>query len=69
MHFPLSATEIMTWLGATAFTLLVTSEIISPWYGQIGLFIDKRKFKGVAIFFFAVFLVSVFIQVYEIFTY
>lgn len=69
VQFPLSGVEITLWLGATAVILLITSEIISPWYGQLGLLIDKRKLRRAGFVFLILFLLVVFAQIYEIFTY
>lgn len=69
MQFPLSEAEITLWLGATVIILLVTSEIISTYYGRIGLLINKRNLRRITLVFFILFLLDIFIKVYEIFTY
>ena len=69
MPFPLSTSEILLWLGATAILLLITSELLSSSYGQINILIDKKRLHQIAIIFVLVFLFYAVTLIYEIFTY
>ena len=68
MRFPLTSADILLWLGLTAILLWVTSELISPYYGQIGLLINKKRLRLVASIFLILFLLDVLIYINEIFT-
>jgi len=48
MRFPLTFLDINLWLAAIALILLATSEILSPYYGRTGIFLDRRKLRIVA---------------------
>ncbi|MDH5689831.1 MAG: hypothetical protein OEY81_00160 [Candidatus Bathyarchaeota archaeon] len=41
MRLPLSLWDIALWLAFAAITLLMTSGLLSPYYGRIGLIIEK----------------------------
>jgi len=69
MQFPLTLAEMMLWLGVTAFLLLITSEALSPYYGQVNLLIDKKKLRVTALILSILFLLVAFVRIYEIFTY
>jgi len=43
MNFPLGFWDINIWLAVTAIILLITSELISPYYGKTNLLINKKK--------------------------
>ena len=64
MRLPLSLADMTLWLGITAILLLITSEFISPYYGRIGILIEKRKLRQIASTFSALFLLSALIQIY-----
>ena len=69
LSFPLSSVEITLWLGLTAVLLLVTSELISPYYGRTGMVISKKKFRQVALILSLLFFVKILVEIYTIFTY
>jgi len=47
----------------TAIILLITSELISPYYGRMNLPINKRRLKNVSLGLGALFLVTVVIRI------
>jgi len=66
MQFPLTFTDISLWLAITAIILLITSELISPYYGRANLLIDKRKLRTTALTMGILFMLTVAIRIYEI---
>jgi hypothetical protein len=68
MSFPLSFWDISLWLAVTAIILLITSELISPYYGKINLLINKKRIKNVALIMSTLFLITVAIRIYGIIT-
>lgn len=49
MQFPLTFSDISLWLAITAMILLITSELISPYYGRINLLINKGRLRTAAL--------------------
>ena len=43
MQFPLGFWDISLWLAVTAIILLITTELISPYYGKTNILINKKK--------------------------
>ena len=68
MNFPLSFLDISLWLAVTAIILLITSELISPYYGKINLLINKKRLKRAALIVSILFLMTVAIRIYEMIT-
>lgn len=66
MQFPLSFWDISLWLAVTAVILLVTSELISPYYGKSKVLINKQRLRNAALIVGILFLVTVIIRMYEI---
>ena len=66
MDFPLSFWDISLWLAITAIILLVTSELISPYYGKKNLIVNKKRLRNTALAVSALFLVTVAIRVVSI---
>jgi len=66
MDFPLSFWDISLWLAVTAIILLITSELISPYYGKTSLLINKKRLRNVALIMSILFLITVAIRIYEI---
>ena len=56
------------WLAVTAIILLITSELISPYYGKTNLLINKKRLRNVALTMSILFLITVAIRIYEIIT-
>lgn len=48
MTFPIDYWDIIFLLAVTSLILLVTSELLSPYYGKLNLVINKNKIKNVA---------------------
>ena len=63
MDFPLSFWDISLWLAITAIILLITSELISPYYGKTNLLINKKRLRNVAIIVSTLFLITVAIRI------
>ena len=68
MQFPLTFWDISLWLAITAIILLAISELISPYYGQTNLIINKKRLRGAALLLGILFMITVLIRVYEIIT-
>jgi hypothetical protein len=61
--FPLSLWDVSLVLAATSIVLLVTSEILSPYYGAVNLKINEKRLKNSAIATSILFLVTVAIRI------
>jgi len=59
MDFPLYLSDISLLLAVESIVLLITSELISPYYGAVNLKISKKKLRNAAIGMSALFLVTV----------
>jgi hypothetical protein len=59
MDSPLSFWDISLWLAVAATILLITSELISPYYGKTGLLINKKRLRSAALVTSAMFLITV----------
>ena len=68
MNFPLSFWDISLWLAVTAIVLLITSELISPYYGKANILINKKRLRNVALTTGILFLITVAIRIYGIIT-
>jgi hypothetical protein len=68
MGFPLSFWDISLWLVVTAIILLITSELISPYYGKTNLLINKKRLRNTAIIVSLLFLITVAIRIATIIT-
>jgi hypothetical protein len=66
MVFPLSFWGISLWLATTAIILLITSELISPYYGKTNLLINRRKLRNVALAVSILFLMTVAVRIVTI---
>lgn len=53
-------------LAVTAIILLVTSELVSPYYGKTKIPIDKQKLKNAKLIVEILFLVTIIIRIYAI---
>ena len=63
MGFPLTFWDISLWLAVTAIILLITSELISPYYGKTNLLINKKRLRNVSIIVSTLFLITVAIRI------
>jgi hypothetical protein len=66
MQFPLGFWDISLLLAITAIILLVTSELLSPYYGKTGIQINKKRLKNTALAFSILFLTTVAIRIISI---
>jgi hypothetical protein len=63
MDFPLDFWSISLWLAVTAIILLITSELLSPYYGKVNIRINRKKLKNVALFTSILFLITVAVRI------
>ena len=68
LSFPLSFWDISLWLAVTAIILLITSELISPYYGKTNILINKKRLRQTALTIGILFLITVTIRIYGIIT-
>jgi hypothetical protein len=66
MSFPLSFWDISLWLAIAAIILLITSELVSPYYGKTNLFINWKRLRNVASTVSILFLITVAIRIASI---
>lgn len=66
MPFPLSFWEVSLWLAVTSIILLAASELLSPYYGQTNLIINKKRLRQTALALGVLFLITVAIRLYAI---
>ena len=66
MTFPLTLWDVSLLLAITAIVLLVTSELLSPYYGTANLKINKKRLKNAAITTSIMFLMTVTIRIASI---
>jgi len=66
MQFPLDLLDVSLWLAFMGVILLITSEIISPYYGKTPILIEKRRLRKIALIVGSIFIFTVLIQVYSI---
>jgi len=66
MEFPPSFWDISLWLAVTAIVLLVTAELLSPYYGRANVTVDTRRLRNIALTVSILFLATVVIHVYQI---
>jgi hypothetical protein len=63
---PLSLWDLSLWTAITAIILLITSELLSPFYGKTGIMIDRKRLRFVALAVALLFLATVAYRIYEI---
>jgi hypothetical protein len=63
MTFPLNLWDISLLLAITAIVLLITSELISSYYGRASILINKRRLRNTAITVSTLFLITVAIKI------
>jgi len=68
MGFPLTFWDISLWLAVTAIILLITSELISPYYGKTNILINKKRLRNVSLIVSTLFLITVAIRIATIIT-
>ncbi len=63
MTIPLSTDDLSLLFAVTAIILLVTSELISPYYGKINVKINRKRLRNSAILFSILFLTTVAVKI------
>lgn len=63
MSIPLGFDDVSLWLAIIALILLITSELLSPYYGRINIAINRRKLRHVALITSLLFLVTVAVRI------
>jgi len=63
---PLTVGDISLWSAVMAIILLVTSELVSPYYGRTGLVIDRRRLRLAALLVAFIFLAIVVFRVFQL---
>jgi hypothetical protein len=66
MMFPLNFWDISLLLAITAAILLVTSELLSSYYGKVNILINKKKLKNAAITTSILFLITATLRIISI---
>ncbi len=62
-QFPLSFWDTSLLLAVTSIVLLITSEMLSPYYGRKNLLVDKKRLRQVSMVFSIMFLATVAINI------
>ena len=63
MMFPLGFWDISFLLAVTAIILLITSELLSPYYGKTNTLLNKQRLKNTALATSSLFLITVVIRI------
>lgn len=63
MNFPLNTDDVSLLLAITALILIVTSELLSPYYGKINLRLNRRRLRNAALAFSIMFLATVALRI------
>jgi hypothetical protein len=66
MSFPFTFEDTSLLLAVTALIILITSEMLSPYYGKINIRIDRKKLKNIAYATSILFLATVIIRIINI---
>lgn len=67
MQFPLNFWDLNLLLAVLALILLITAELISPYYGQSNLLLNKKRLRNVALAMGMLFIITAAIRVASIF--
>jgi hypothetical protein len=68
VNFPLGIWDISLLLAITAIILLITSEMLSQYYGKINIRINRRKLRNTSIAASIVFLVTFILKIIQLVT-
>jgi hypothetical protein len=68
MQFPLGFWDLSLWTAVVAIILLITSELLSPYYGRTGIMINRRRLRLAALIVAFLFLGTVAFRIYQIIT-
>jgi hypothetical protein len=69
VNFPLGIWDISLLLAITAIILLITSEMLSQYYGKINIRIDRRKLRNTSIAVSIIFLITVILRIILLITF
>ena len=64
--WPLGFWDLSLWAAIVAIILLVTSELLSPYYGRTGIIINRHRLRIAAVIIAFIFLGTVAYRIYEI---
>jgi hypothetical protein len=68
LWLPLGFWDLSLWTAIIAIILLVTSELLSPYYGRTGILLNRKRLRAVALIVALIFLGTVAYRIYEIVT-
>ena len=63
--FPLNLWDVSLLVAVIAIILLVSSEMLSSYYGKVNILIDKKKLKSATLVVAAVFLVTLALRTFQ----
>jgi len=66
MSFPLVFSDLSLLLAVTAIILLITSELLSPSYGNTNIYINNKRLKNAAVVVSILFLITLAIKIINI---
>jgi hypothetical protein len=66
LEFPLGFWDLSLWTAVIAIILLITSELLSPYYGRTGIIINRRRLRLAALIVAFLFLGTVAYRIYQI---
>ncbi|MBX5327644.1 MAG: hypothetical protein ACQXXH_01540 [Candidatus Bathyarchaeia archaeon] len=66
MNFPLDFWNLSLWLAVTAIILLITSEMLSPYYGKVKIRINRKRLKNISFTVAILFLATVAVRIVNI---
>ena len=66
MTFPLGFWDVSLLVAITAIILLITSELLSTYYGKVNILVNKKKLRNVAMGASILFLATVAIRIVSI---
>ena len=66
MSFPLVFSDVSLLLAVTAIILLITSELLSPSYGNTNIYVNNKRLKTAAVVVSILFLITLAIKIIDI---
>jgi uncharacterized membrane protein len=65
---PLSLWDLSLFTAIMAIILIITSELLSPYYARTGIVVDRKRLRRAALIVALIFLIIVAYRVYELIT-
>jgi len=65
MSIPIGFYDISLWLAILSIILLITTEFLSPYYGQTGLIIVRKRLRKITLITGILFLATSIIRIYQ----